>query len=130
MADPIIATEQVSNQITDPAIVAAQVRQLLGEGQLQTARGLIAEALENHPIHAELLSLQHVIMLGRVEHKPDRYPNRQTELDWIDLNRNRYQGKWVALVGKQVVAIEDDAKVLLNKLKQRFLGGSWQMSQP
>jgi hypothetical protein len=123
MTEPVLSDERstVSGHVADPAAVAEQVRHWLGEGQLQAARQLLAGALKAYPADAELLSLQHAIAPGRVERTPGRYPNRQAELDWIARNRSRYQGKWVALVGEQVVAIEDDARVLLDKLKQQSL---------
>jgi len=123
MANPTVSDEQsnVLEQAVDPIVIAREVRQLLGEGQLQEARKLIVDALRIHPTHAELLKLQQVVAPGRVIHQPGRYPNRTAELDWIARHRSQYQGKWVALVGQEVVALEDDAKALLNKLQQQHL---------
>ena len=121
MANSTVSDEQsnVLDHAVDPTVIAMEVRQLLGEGQLQAARKLIAEALRTHPTHAELLKLQQVVAPGRVVRQSRCYPNRTAELDWIARHRSQYQGKWVALVGKEVVAIEDDVKELLNKIQQQ-----------
>lgn len=69
-----------------------------------------------------MLRLKQAIEPGQVLHHPDRkYPNRKTELDWIARNRNQYQGKWLALIGDQLIAAEGDARMLLGKLKQQKL---------
>ena len=69
-----------------------------------------------------MLCLKRVIEPGQVLRHPDRrYPNCQTEFDWITRNRSQYQGKWVALIGDQLIAAEGDAKMLLGKFEQQSL---------
>jgi hypothetical protein len=34
-------------------------------------------------------------------------------------NQGKYSGKWVALIGDQAIGIEDDLKVLLEKVQKR-----------
>lgn len=116
MADPVLPDGQAA---APDAAAVERIRQLLGEGRLQDARRLTAQALRSHPGHAGLLGLERTIAPGRVEPRPGRYPDRRAELAWIAQNRDRYPGKWVALVGDRVIAIEDDAGVLLKKLRQQ-----------
>ena len=43
--------------------------------------------------------------------------DRSRELKWIAENRTRYPGKWVALEGDTVIAVDDDAKVVFAATK-------------
>ena len=115
----LIKKLQRLKQNVEPEAAVNQARRLLGEGQIQQARELIITALKTSPTHADLLGLQQAISPGQVKRKSDNYPNRKTERDWIARNREQYSGKWVALVGEHVLAMEDNPKTLLEKLKQK-----------
>lgn len=117
----VSVTPATNNDLSDsPAAVAAHARKLLGEGQIQIVRTLVDRALQNYPANNELLRLKRVIEPGKVVRHPGlRYSNRQAEFDWIARNRDQYQGQWVALIGDQLIAAEEDAKILLKKLKQQ-----------
>lgn len=123
MAESVTSDDQVDilGRGSTPAAIAKHIRQLLGEGRLQDARDLVAKALNIHPADDELLGLQRVIAPGQVERKSGHYPDRKAEFAWIARNRSHYQGKWVALIGEQVIGMEDDAHVLLSKIKQQNL---------
>ena len=104
---------------SNPAVIAKKIRALLGEGQLKAAQIMLERALQYHPGDAELIHLQDVISPGSITSVSGNSPNIKAELDWIADHREQYRGKWVALIGKQVIAIEDDAKQLLSKLKDK-----------
>ena len=115
----------MTNKADDIASVIKEVRYSLSEGQIHAARNLIDTALEKYPANSELLRLRQIIAPGRVERLPNRHrSSRQAELNWIARNRHQYLGKWVALVDDQAIAIEDDAKTLLDKIGQQDLSKS------
>ena len=106
------------------SVIAQNIRSLLGGGQLKTAQAVLEKALLAHPGNAELLRIRDVIAPGCITSVPGNSPNIKAELDWIAHHREQYHGKWVALIGKQVIAIEDDTKELLSKLKDKNISES------
>ena len=126
MANPATSDEPTSmlNQDEEPGAIVKRIRQLLGEGQLQDARSLVNQALQTYPNEPELLRIQRLITPGRVTSMADCYPDRKTEFNWIACNRVKHRGKWVALIGEQVIAMEDDAEALMQALKHQDLSTS------
>ncbi len=113
-----------TGEANDLGTVAARIRRLLGQGRLRDARELVGRALADDPTCPELRCLRQTISPGRVELRPDSYPNRVAELEWVARNRTRFQGKWVALVGDRAVAVADVPEALLGKLKQQQLSAT------
>ncbi len=50
------------------------------------------------------------------------YENRNEELEWLaNADFSMYEGKYVAIVGKKVVAFGDNAKIVRDEAKRNFL---------
>ncbi len=122
MTEFLILEEQIlSEQTAGPDQVLACVKRQLGLGQIDAARDLLRQALQEHPMSETLQNLQHAIAPGRVEQKSSQYKDRKSELAWIEKNKAEYRHKWVALIGDQAIGVEGVLKVLLDKLQRQGL---------
>jgi hypothetical protein len=120
MTDTVTPKEKnLQNHILDPIEVRERARHMLGLGQMKAARELVQQALQQHPTHEGLLHMWDVIRPGEVRVIKRQYKNRGLERIWIRENRDRYQGKWVALIDDNPLAIEDDLGTLLEKVQEQ-----------
>jgi hypothetical protein len=106
---------------TGPTLALERAKNFLSDGCIIDARQVLQEALLRWPKDQGLLRLQRVISPGRVVAKEKQYKDRRSEISWIAENRQTYKGKWVALMGDQLIAMADDLKTLLDDLRERQL---------
>lgn len=93
------------------------VRELLAIGRLTTARGLVARGLRRFPDHAELSKLSSFLDLREAQSNPLVEPSTSDEIDWLTDPPESARGRWVALIGRQVVAVADSARELKEALR-------------
>lgn len=98
--------------------VQEQIRSLLQEGQISDARELLDSVGDRIPADS---TLRKVLAPARILGKSSlRDVDRGAEFQWIKTQSEAYQGKWVALVGENLVASSDslrDLRAQLAKLR-------------
>ena len=97
---------------------------LLEQEQITIARVVLERAIKRYPQEGRLQDLYRVIIPGRVERRTVNYRHQKVEAAWIKTHRTQYHGKWVALLGKQVLGVGDDLHTVLNLLRDYHLDES------
>lgn len=99
----------------------AQIRGCLESEDFQGARKLLAAALREHPEEPALHKLERALAPPEVRAVPELDQDRTEELRWLERegNAESYQGKWIALLGAQVVAVAETLKALLALLREK-----------
>ncbi|MCP4660463.1 MAG: hypothetical protein GY856_34105 [bacterium] len=97
--------------------ILAEIRSLISAGDVLAARELAAEAAGRFPEDAELRNAQRILCDGKSYVIPGkRGPSRREEFKWLRNPPACYRGKWVALVGREVVASAETLKEVLASL--------------
>jgi hypothetical protein len=89
---------------TRPDALLEEIRAHLGEGRYRTAQRLAKSAAARFPDHAGIATLNRGLNERRVRTRPATGQGRTEELEWLKNPPPSAKGKWVALVGSQVVA--------------------------
>ena len=97
-----------------PASIEDEVRNLLEDGRISDARKLVEIAGEELP-----KNLREIFAPPRIRRVDERGVDRTPEFNWLKANGPSYAGKWVALVGEDLVGCEDVLEELLAKLDER-----------
>lgn len=96
--------------------IEQQIRDLLAEGQIWEAQELLRSAGgDQAPVDPHL---REVLGPPRIRKSPVKGIDRSAEFHWLKTNWDKYEGKWVALVGKDLVACSDNLKELLARLAE------------
>lgn len=98
---------------------ARAIRLLLEQGRVLEAQRLFdfaKDRVQDPKLHKALVP-------PRVKASSKRDVDRSAEFRWLDLNSARFRGKWVALLGDNLVASADTLKELLAELKGLTLEG-------
>jgi hypothetical protein len=74
-----------------------------------------------YPKDTKLQDLYHTVSPGRAVPREVTYRDRKLEMAWIKANRSQYRGKWVALLGEQVIGMGDDLKSVLRVVQKQQL---------
>jgi hypothetical protein len=94
----------------DQAGVEQQIRSLLAAGQIWEAQQLLKSAGDDVPMDPKLREvLGPARVLGT---SPVRDFDRSAEFRWLRANWEEYQGKWVALLGEDLLASSDTVEEL------------------
>ena len=104
--------------------VLETIRELLAIGRLKTARGLVERALRRFPDHPELGRLSGFLAVREAKSNPLVEPSTSDEIEWLSDPPENARGRWVALIGRQVVAMADSARELKKTLRSLDLARS------
>ncbi len=107
-----------------PAVDLNRIRALLSEGLLRDARTVVAEALRRFPNNEALYALSKLTAPSKAIRSAVRFPRREEELRWLDEHRELYKGRWVALLGNELIASADTMKQLLDAVAAKNIEGS------
>lgn len=107
-----------------PAVDLNRVRALLSEGLLRDARAVVAETLRRFPNNEALYALSKLTAPSKATRSAVRFPRREEELRWLDEHRDQYKGRWVALLGNELIASADTMKQLLDAVAAKNIEGS------
>ncbi len=91
----------------------AKVRQLLRDGEIYDARRLAAEAVREHPGHPDLLRVHEVLNVGRSQRRPATGSSIREDLEGLRDPPQEYRGKWVAVIGHDIVGVAASLKELV-----------------
>jgi hypothetical protein len=100
----------------EPSSIEAEARALLEEGRIFEAKKLVESAGDLLPAGS---SLREIFAPPRFKRVDRRDVDRTPEFNWLRANWDAYEGKWVALVGEDLVACSDTLKDLLAQLEGR-----------
>lgn len=101
-----------------PEDVLDELRSLIADGQVVSARRLAVEAAARFPEHEEIRQARRILNDGKAtvgSRGPE--PSTDDEFEWLRRPPEWARGKWVALVGKEAVAVADDLTDLVESLK-------------
>jgi hypothetical protein len=101
----------------DQPEIEQQIRSLLAEGRIWEAQELLKSAGgDQAPVDPKLREvLGPARVLGR---SPARDFDRSAEFQWLKTHWEAYEGKWVALVGEDLVASTDTLEELRARLAE------------
>jgi len=95
----------------------ALIRGMLDRDQVAAARTLLSVALAELPSAPELLRAAVVLALPKSARRSVRDVERTSEYSWLTSHAAAYRGKWVAVVGSELIASAGSLKELLQSLK-------------
>lgn len=101
-----------------------RIRTLLSKGLLRDARSSISEALKKFPRDESLYALAGLAAPRKATRIAVRFPRRDQEFGWLDEHREGYKGKWVALLGNDLIASADTMKQVLDAVAQKNIEGA------
>ncbi|HBL25974.1 MAG TPA: hypothetical protein DD490_03975 [Acidobacteria bacterium] len=99
----------------DQTNIEQQIRSLLAEGQIWEAQELLKSAGDRVPADS---MFREALGPSRVRKSPVKGIDRSAEFHWLRTKAAEYEGKWVALVGENLVASSDTLKELLARLAE------------
>src|SRR5262245_1584792 len=100
----------------EPLSAEDEIRALLEEGRIYEAMKLLESAGDRVPADS---SLRVILAPPQFRQVDELDVDRTPEFNWLRANWDTYLGKWVALVGEELVACEDSLRELLARLHQR-----------
>ncbi len=98
-----------------------EIRAHLGEGRYRTAQRLAKLAIAQFPDHAGLRTMNRGLNQRRVRTSPATGQGRSEELEWLRNPPESMRGKWVALVGNEMVAAAEALAEVMESLKSMNL---------
>lgn len=101
-----------------------RIRTLLSKGLLRDARSVVAEALKKFPRDESLYALARLTAPQKATRLAARFPRRDQEFRWLDEHRDDYKGKWVALLGNNLIASANTMKQVLDAVAEKHVEGT------
>ena len=95
----------------------ALIRGMLDRDQVAAARALLSVALAELPSTPELVRTAGVLAVPKSARRSVRDVERTNEYSWLTSHAAAYRGKWVAVVGNELIASAGSLKELLQSLK-------------
>lgn len=125
--EPSSQAEELLSPESRPEDVFELLRELIETDQVGKARQLTREAVRRFPDHDRIRLAKRVLNDGKASSNPYVQPTATAEFEWLDDPPEEARGKWIALVGSELVAMADCLDELMAALKtrnlQRPLGG-------
>ena len=115
--DALIQTRERVDVPTDPLPYASLIRGMLDRDQVTSARTLLTVALADQPNDRTLRTAAGILALPTSVRRPLRDRDRTLEYAWLTRHYADHRGKWVALVGNELVASAPSLKALLAALE-------------
>jgi hypothetical protein len=103
----------------DQPDIEQQLRLLVEEGQIREAQELLKSAGDRVPADSKM---REILGPSRVRKSAVKGVDRSAEFHWLKTKGAEHPGKWVALVGENLVASSDTLKELLAQLAELRLG--------
>ena len=96
--------------------LASQIRSLIAEERISSARQLVDVAVRQHPDREELELLQKALYPGDVTRRQLPDSSHRNDMEWLTRHQEEHRGKWVALLDGQLVAANTDLEALMAAL--------------
>lgn len=98
--------------------VVDNILRLLSDERFQTARRVAREAIDRFPEHPRVRNAWRIFdTRANAIRRPGNEPSRSEEFNWLRNPPETARGKWVALVGKEMVAAADSLKELVESIR-------------
>ena len=98
-----------------------EIREHLGGGRYRTAQRLAKVAAVRFPDHSGLRTMNRGLNQRQVRTRPATGQGRTEELEWLRNPPESVRGKWVALVGSEVVAAAEALAEVMESVKSMNL---------
>ncbi len=102
-----------------PEDVFGLLRVLIESDQIGQARRLILEAVRRFPGDDKIRLAKHILNDGKATPNPYVQPTATAEIEWLRNPPAEARGKWVALIGSELVGMADSAEELRQALEAR-----------
>lgn len=89
-----------------------EIRQQTRAGRIRTAQRLVREAVARYPEDPELQKAHGVLVGRRAKSRPGTGRHLREEYAWLRNPPAEYRGRWVALIGAEVIAAADTLEQL------------------
>jgi hypothetical protein len=96
------------------ATLVAQIRSLMAEERISSARELADTAFRLHPDRDELRLLREALYPGSVARRKLSDSSHRQNMEWLTLHQEEHRGKWVALLDGELVASDANLDVLMS----------------
>lgn len=103
--------------VATPSNYLQALRILLRQGEASTAGLLAAEAHRRFPSNARIAKVFEVLRPPTARHTTGKAIDRSREIQWLGEHGREYRGKWVVLLGDQLIVASDSAAEALEKAK-------------
>lgn len=100
---------------------AEAVRCYLGRGEAGEARRTAARGATAFPSDPWLRKANRVLNPSRIVSKPATAPDRTREFAWLRKHSAEYRGRWVALLGEELLSSGTQLEDVLTELRSRNL---------
>ncbi len=113
--------EALPPRTADPEAALAEIRSLLTDDFL-AAQQLALEAAARFPRHAGIQNAKRILNGGTATiAKTGPKPDQHKDVEWLRNPPESVRGKWVALVGGEIVGSADDFAELAESLRSKKL---------
>ncbi|HEX9730694.1 MAG TPA: DUF5678 domain-containing protein [Thermoanaerobaculia bacterium] len=119
MNKTVIAAEK--GDATAAEEMAVSIRTFLDQQQLSKARQTAASAAKDHPDHPWLVQADRVLNPDRIVTRPARGKGRTREFTWLRRNADAYRGRWVALLGDELITSAETFQDVQRAVRERTL---------
>jgi hypothetical protein len=120
-----MAARRLDSESHDPTpdSFLEEIKAILNSGTLVGAREVAERGLALYPDHAELRRLHHAFRPYYVRPAPPGHniPDRRDTYEWLRQNADKYRGKWVAVLGTDLIAASPDLDELHEVVKSKTL---------
>lgn len=101
-----------------------RARSFLTQGQLTEARQFLEDAVRDFPADESLRALAKIVSRNKATPLPIKFPRRDQDFRWLKANREQYKGKWVALLGGDLLAVGGSMKEVLSAIRAQQIQGA------
>ena len=109
--------------VARPQLLVEQIKKLLSRQRFLAAQRAAVRAAEEFPEEPWLQKAKRVLDPTGASSVPATGPERTRELEWLRLNSDAYRGKWVALLGDDLIAAGDDFDTVWREVQATPLEG-------
>ena len=104
-----------------PEDVFARLHRLIAAGKVGAARRLVVEAARRFPRHPRIRLAKRILSDGKATANPWSQETAAAEIAWLDDPPAEARGKWVALIGAELIGMADSAEALVESLAGKKL---------
>jgi len=117
--EPAASTARaVSSSVrSQAALVLDEIAAQLSRGRFRRAQQLAREAAARFPRHAEVNRMNRGLNRWTATTRPTDEPDRTEELAWLRHPPESARGKWVALLGREMVASAETLAEVMRRLE-------------
>jgi hypothetical protein len=111
--EPENLTETQEHGEPGPGQYVATIKSLLADDRIGAARAVAATAAVRYPADTTLLRYAEVLAPPVARKTDVRDPDGRVEYAWLQQNRGKYRGLWVAVSGEELVGSAGTLKELM-----------------